>query len=762
MRLEDCIARIEKYMHSKDSHPRLVNVQNCEDMNAICSHFKVGTTIFKDVSDYANSDENPSEAALFNDLRSLSGSVFITGFTTFYKMLGEQKLKELLDKLISFTNSNLHVIVMCFQCDKQLNFTDVRCKNWVYYIDGNASCKTSLVFSKPSAPILDESEIVVGIQSVAMFIEKNSPTCLYVKTHKSRMGYPLSLIDISEQSNAYSLLCSIDPMTNKLSESYGTSTQWEYALHKIMETSLWSEYTFKTFGGVNTLDLSFWKWKEYDDNTQWMYFISLKLFGVPNNSYLEMVVNNSASFEDIEKEIYQGILKLSNLDENFWDLYNERKNLIQIVGKSDINVSDFCDWVVSKGRNTIYYLSDMSTKEINLIFSMLNDYRDAFLKNEIMEVLEHIYPALYQYLQPYDYKNSLLNKYFDEYKFQKVTNYVNSDFLALVNEQAVKRDYNRLLPARSEKNESIDMTNTLVYFIDAMGVEYLSFIMAQCRKYNLMAYTTICHCEIPSITCKNKDFIDVFESRGAVFAKDRNGIKSLDEIKHHGEDDYDFTNNELPTYLAKELQIIGDIIDKAATNLQKFERIVLISDHGASRLSVISKQENKYQMAINGVHSGRCCPKSESDIQPDCVVDGDDFWVLANYDRFKGGRAANVEVHGGATLEEVVIPIIEITKAASEYEFKMLTDKITFSKRKKNAAIKIYSKFKIDGITVRVSSIDKILSAVSLDGHNFAIDIPDLKMSATYSVDIYLHDNLIKSGLTFSAENKDFKEKDLL
>ena len=74
----------------------------------------------------------------------------------------------------------------------------------------------------------------------------------------------------------------------------------------------------------------------------------------------------------------------------------------------------------------------------------------------------------------------------------------------------------------------------------------------------------------------------------------------------------------------------------------------------------------------------------------------------------------------------------------------------------------IYSKSKIDGITVRVSSIDKILSAVSLDGHNFAIDIPDLKMSATYSVDIYLHDNLIKSGLTFSAENKDFKEKDLL
>ena len=60
MKLEECIKRIDKYMHSGDNHPRLVNIQNCEDMNTICSHFKVGTTVFKDVADYANFDENPS------------------------------------------------------------------------------------------------------------------------------------------------------------------------------------------------------------------------------------------------------------------------------------------------------------------------------------------------------------------------------------------------------------------------------------------------------------------------------------------------------------------------------------------------------------------------------------------------------------------------------------------------------------------------------------------------------------------------------
>lgn len=61
MKLEDCIKRIDRYMHSTDNHPRLVNVRNQEDMKSIYTHFKVGVNIFKDVSDYARNDENPSE-----------------------------------------------------------------------------------------------------------------------------------------------------------------------------------------------------------------------------------------------------------------------------------------------------------------------------------------------------------------------------------------------------------------------------------------------------------------------------------------------------------------------------------------------------------------------------------------------------------------------------------------------------------------------------------------------------------------------------
>ena len=133
-------------------------------------------------------------------------------------------------------------------------------------------------------------------------------------------------------------------------------------------------------------------------------------------------------------------------------------------------------------------------------------------------------------------------------------------FLQIVEEQADKREFNLLLPARSAKLDAIEKKGTVVYFIDAMGVEYLSYIMYQCRLRRLMAYTTLCHCELPSITSFNKEFVDAFIEGGADFAPNKNGIKNLDELKHHGEDEFDFTNNEIPTYISNELDIISKTI----------------------------------------------------------------------------------------------------------------------------------------------------------------------------------------------------------
>ncbi len=61
-------------------------------------------------------------------------------------------------------------------------------------------------------------------------------------------------------------------------------------------------------------------------------------------------------------------------------------------------------------------------------------------------------------------------------------------------------------------------------------------------------------------------------------------------------------------------------------------------------------------MASKGKHSGRCCPCAEADVKSEYATQDNGYWVSANYDRFKGGRKASVEVHGGATLRRGCYP----------------------------------------------------------------------------------------------------------
>lgn len=152
---------------------------------------------------------------------------------------------------------------------------------------------------------------------------------------------------------------------------------------------------------------------------------------------------------------------------------------------------------------------------------------------------------------------------------------------------------------------------------------------------------------------------------------------NLDKIKHEGVPAQQSTGPAI--HLADELTIIRDslITIKSCLVNHQAEYFLLVSDHGASRLCVLNQHENRWeitnwQMEENGKRSGRCCPKSDADECPESATENNDHWVLANYDRFKGSRRAIIEVHGGASLEEVVVPVIRITLANEAIECHVL------------------------------------------------------------------------------------------
>lgn len=767
MDFEECRKKIDKYLSKDNVQPLIVDVQNYKDWSNIMMHYGVGTNKVIKASNYCKEDELPRIDVLFNDLETKAGTYFVTELTSFLKLSGEQELKKVLGEILFMTTVG-HLVVVTYQCKKYLDFKDPRLQLRIVIYDGDEQIVPEIIMATRNLSLPKKVSKVSGIHNFAV-VERVSVARLYVLTSKKKENFLNALYHIVELNKTYDVLVQKDPRTLELSESIGTDEQWEFALALFEKKPDWISVIDFEFGNHTTLEVYAPSFNQMTVERRWLYYVGLKLFSVKNNWSLNYAVSKSVSLPDLVTNIYRGILDKGVEESDFWDCYESRKTLLKQIGIQYPELTAYCKVVVGKGKNAIFYLTDNSQQEREVIFAFLDQYGLNYKREELMEILKRVYPDLYAYLQPYWFKNDLLNHYFQDYKYQKVINKLLPDFENIVLEQAEKREYNLILEPRSSKIEKLSTKDSLLYFMDAMGVEYLGYIMSVCKALQLSARITVCRCELPSITSRNKEFLELWDRSRTV------SIKDIDEIKHHGKFDYDYySNSKLPLHLIKELETIYKTLEKIRSKLIDGDRdinsAVMIADHGASRLAVLHNTENVWEMAEKGQHSGRCCPKSDVDVQPDYATDAGDFWALANYDRFKGSRKANVEVHGGATLEEICVPIIELTYSEGSVEVHLLaidTDVVDFTDTleieisfRKKAAIKIFITEILNDVNIKVD--EKSYEAVLLGNGFYRVDMPDLRKPGRYFVDVYSGDNIKAEKLPLVVKREGQREKDLL
>ena len=758
MTLERCYSSIDRYLIRKDeSAPRFVNVESVEDMAAIVDHYNVGENIFLTVEKYSSEDENPRIADLINALAITPGNIFLTGFSSYWKLMGA---KELCSQLAAIAQMSVEgrVVVLCFQCSDYLHFRDLRLNRLVYNVDGVSTQSPHIIFVNPTLQVTNR-DLIEGIQHLPAIIESTDATTLYVKTKHHPNEYSKALFRISEEANSYDALCRIDQSTDVLSKYMGTDEQWAYALTLLQEQGNWVNAVNHEIGLYSNLELFINASQDYADEDKWLYFIALKRFGTKNEC-LNLASQKAQSYDELIHWLVRGLVDFDCKLPDFWEKYDCRKILLKQMTVSDDEVLDYCKYIRSKKRDALYYLTDSHRLEQELILECIADYAEYYSHDELRSVLQHVYPDLYAYLMPYKFKAVQLNQYFEGYKFCKLENRITPEFNRLVEEQAIKREYNLLLPARSEKIESIDMSNAFAYFMDAMGVEFLGYISEKSKQKNLLTKITVCRSELPSITSRNKEFLTVFAERKVQCQN----IKQIDDIKHHGAENFTLQNSPYPTHLIRELEIIDHVLDLIKMDLAKgkYTKAILVSDHGASRLVVLNNQLIDGVFDAKGTHCGRVCAYTEeTGNMPMVVQEGvnNEYAVVANYERFKPGHLMGVEVHGGATLEEVTVPIIEFSYVPGDIEIIVQTPLVK-SSFKKPPVIEFYSTTIIDDIVVNVGNTE--YKANLTDGHSFSIEMSKHTRSNTYTADVYSGGTLIASGLEFKIEKQIAKSNDIL
>ena len=756
MNLDDAKKRIQTYLNSNKTWPLLVDVQTKADRLDMIDYFKVGENAFPDIESLCNDDGGLKVDELYAAVATNSGNTFITNFTGFLKLEGESTTKSALKTLIT-TSITGHVVLVTYQCKNYLRFSDPRISESgrVVIVDGVPDTTPSLCFVNPSIASAF-TDCYSGLQEVGSIVENCPRNIAYISTMALKSNFPESIYHISQLNNGYDILVENDPRTSTVPSSFGMPEQWNYALQRMGQDGSWSLLIEDEFGSETNLCGALSSYPKFDSNKKWLFFIALSICGAKNNEYLQMVVKSISTEQDLIRTIVRLILTVDKTNESFDSLYRQRKAILEDLKDYLSEITDYCKVLATKGEDAIYYLTDLTILEKERVIAWLSAYGKNYDASKLIAILKKVYPDLASYLAKFRFRNALLDSYFDAYKYQKLTNQIWPSFETVVDEQATKMDFVDALKPRSTIVEKLDVSKSKAFFFDALGVEYLGFIQGKCGEYGLSVNVSCGRCELPSITSQNKEFVATIKGKGCSVSD----IKDLDEIKHHGEDNFDYEKEKTPIYLIRELEIIDELLKKIQASILSgtYDKAIIISDHGASRLAVLHETENIWSMATTGEHSGRCCPVSEINSKPDAAIEENGFWVLANYDRFKGGRKANVEVHGGASLEEVAVPVIEITRKQTNIEaFILESSKVITLRAKEHAIPQIYVGVKSNNIVIKLNG--KYFDAVSTsEPYIYSVDLPDYTKKGFYAFEILLGNETIASGQKFEIKKMGMSE----
>ena len=499
-----------------------------------------------------------------------------------------------------------------------------------------------------------------------------------------------------------------------------------------------------------------------DKNRLWLLWLALQVFGAGTNKYVPRIIANSDSVETFERSLYSELLNIKHNDPMFDTYYAERKHILDTIPENLPYIDDYCDQIGMHEKYAVCYLTAASERERYEFVKSLSIYD--YSEDELGTILKNGFPDIYCYMQPFafdvintklpDADNLLrgeLTAYFAQYKQQKLTNRIFDDFISKVDNHAVDRPFMKLQP-RSSIVSKIDKDKTGFFFFDALGVEYLAYIQSKCEKYGLVSEVAIGRCELPSITSANKEFENT--------CPNVKKISDLDELKHHSMI-YDYATCPYPIHLFRELEIIDTELRRIQTQLAQgtIQKAVILSDHGASRLAVLYGKESasNIELAEKGVHSGRCCKIDEDPNLPQASYE-DGYAVLANYERFKGSRAANLEVHGGATLEEVLVPVITLVRKPDNITYCFVDPVIKF-KMGQDARITLFSNMPMKKPRIQVNGIFYDGTFVGDKKHAEFI-MPELKRTNSYEALVYDGDKNVGVTLSFSIERAT-KQKNL-
>ena len=269
--------------------------------------------------------------------------------------------------------------------------------------------------------------------------------------------------------------------------------------------------------------------------------------------------------------------------------------------------------------------------------------------------LKQLYPDLYYYLSNTQLTTELpwLTKYIEEYKYVKLAGEYSEAMEKMISEvnasEAAFHDwYDQFSTVKTLMSGRTDIN---VYFwIDGLGLDWVPLIRQVVKERENDGYylneVLVARSKLPTRTENNKE--DLQQLGGVLLEK----IGDLDTLAHQ--------HRDYPQYIIDDIAAVRKAINTVLDAHPK-QKIAIVSDHGMTYLSQMVEGRNL--KGIDSDHYGRCgeCKKG---------IVGDEYYLRINegkelvalrHQSLGKKVAEGTGAHGGATPEEVIVPIIVIS-----------------------------------------------------------------------------------------------------
>lgn len=617
------------------------------------------------LSDFCEADDTtPNIKRITSRLKSFDKTTLVAPLSEYLRIKPEVAQSTIL-KLLSTEYKNnddgkMRVYFLMYRMKDILRTIpndDPRRQDAISYLVTSEESDYSLTIIQEDLDVSIPGNEIYGFKSYLEYWEQNPDEPLILHTKNAIYFEDNNFFDnVKVISNSYDLLRLRYHLPSNFNASLGNASLWNDLAKVVIEQGEFESSCRHVFNTNRyTIDI-FEFWNRYNDFQRWLLLLWLKT--QTSKSYIISCANKARNVEEFIELIFIEIVNYISTS-TYFEVYSERKKLLKIMKNASIP-NMFWDKInVLSLADALKCLTDITDIEKKTVFTILQRVENYDLSREYVSILDMVYPDLANYLcrenSVFTNMNSEISQYFSEYKWLKIINKLTESFNEKVKTYArMKGEIVYQLKTRREVINDLYDDDTAILFVDGLGAEYIDYIAYLFSDLSEKDYSISCdigYCHLPTITEINKDFLvgkNVLES-----------IYALDELKH--------STFSYPLNITKELDEIRKVKDLVLNSFNgNVKKVIIASDHGTSRLAVLVREtpyDNKIKKeGLSLFRYGRYCNGIEYEQELDTTISYDGKLIFADYSRFEQKGAPSDEIHGGASMEEWIIPIVCVEK----------------------------------------------------------------------------------------------------